>query len=130
MSLHPSSLRIVLLGTVTLAAASSLTAQDLPSPQNPDALLRELDQVTKNSETHEQQRRGETISRIQSAAASPAASVEFYLQALDGTRYLDKHQDFSTGNRKIRTPSGMHHSRMRPNFSCAISCSASSVRKA
>lgn len=87
-------MRIFLLGTIFLAATNILTAQDLPAPQNREALLRELDQITKTAETHEQQRRSEAISRIQSAAASPSTSVELYLQALDGTKYLDKHQDF------------------------------------
>jgi hypothetical protein len=90
--LFPS--RICLLATIFLTTASWLAAQDLPAPQNPAALLRELDQITKNAETHESQRRAEAISRIQSAASSPASSVELYLQALDGTKYLDKHADF------------------------------------
>lgn len=94
MTLPPHSMRIFLLGTVFLATTNILKAQDLPAPQNREALLRELDQITKTAETHEQQRRSEAISRIQSAAASPSASVELYLQALDGTKYLDKHQDF------------------------------------
>ncbi|NBZ95226.1 MAG: hypothetical protein EBR40_02145 [Proteobacteria bacterium] len=87
-------MRIFLLGIVFIATTSVLTAQDLPAPQNSAALLRELDQINKTAETHEQQRRSEAISRIQSAAASPSASVELYLQALAGTKYLDKHQDF------------------------------------
>jgi len=94
MTLPPNPMRIFLLGTVFIATTNILTAQDLPAPQNREALLRELDQITKTAETHEQQRRSEAISRIQSAAASPSASVELYLQALDGTKYLDKHQDF------------------------------------
>lgn len=94
MTLPCLSARSLLLGTVLLATTSALLAQDLPAPQNPDALLRELDQITRSADTREQQRRGEAISRIQSASASPAASVELYLQALDGTKYLDKHQDF------------------------------------
>ena len=87
-------MRIFLLGTVFIATTNILTAQDLPAPQNREALLRELDQITKTAETHEQQRRHEAISRIQSATASPATSLELYLQALDNTKYLDKHQDF------------------------------------
>ena len=94
MTLPHLTSRILLLGIVSLATTTVLTAQDLPSPQNPAALLRELDQISKNSETQEQQRRNEAINRIQSAAASPAASVELYLQALDGTKYLDRHADF------------------------------------
>jgi hypothetical protein len=101
--------RILQLSIVLLSSSLVLTAQDLPAPQNPDSLLRELDQITKNAETHEQQRRNEAISRIQSAASSPTASVELYLQALDGTKYLDKHSDFLDWKQKnqdvIRHPS-------------------------
>lgn len=101
--------RIILLGTVFLTTTRALTAQDLPAPQNPDSLLRELDQITKNAETHEQQRRNEAIIRIQSAASSPTTSVDLYLQALDGTKYLDKHPDFLDWKQKnqdvIRHPS-------------------------
>ena len=101
--------RIILLGTVFLTTTRSLTAQDLPAPQNPDSLLQELDQITKNAETHEQQRRNEAISRIQSAAASPASSVDLYLVALDATKYRDKHQDFIDWKQKnqdtLRHPS-------------------------
>lgn len=56
-----------------------------------------------------QQRRTEAISRIQTAASSPGASLEFYLQALDNTKYLDKHQEFLDWKQKnqdvIRHPS-------------------------
>jgi len=101
--------RLPLCGVLLLTSVVRLTAQDLPAPQNPTALLQELDQITKGAQTHEQQRRSEAISRIQSAAGSPSSSVDLYLAALDATKYRDKHQDFIDWKQKnqdtLRHPS-------------------------
>ena len=101
--------RAILAFTLLITATTGLAAQDLPPPQNPNALLRELEQFIKGAENHEQRRRLEAISRIQSAAQSPAAALELHLQALAGTKYLDKHQDFLDWKQKnqevLRQPS-------------------------
>ncbi len=86
--------RVPLACALLLTATTGLAAQDLPPPQNSEALLSELEQFTKSAENHEQRRRLEAISKIQLAAQSPAAALELHLQALAGTKYLDKHQDF------------------------------------
>lgn len=84
-------LTLALLAGVMLP---SLRCQDLPTPQNPAALLKELDQIANGSQTLEQKRRTDAISRIQSASSSGTSSVELYLNALDATKYADKHQEF------------------------------------
>jgi len=109
MTHSPLSGRITLCASLLLALTARLNAQDLPAPQNPAALLQELDQITKGAQTHEQQRRSEAISRIQSAASSPSSSVDLLLVALDATKYRDKHQDFIDWKQKnqdtLRHPS-------------------------
>jgi hypothetical protein len=100
-----------MLPAAILAALTinSLRCQDLPPPQNPTALLKELDQITKGAESRDQQRRSEATSRIQAAASSPSSALEIYLTALDATKYTDKHQDFLDWKQKnqdaLRHPS-------------------------
>lgn len=89
-------MRLPLLPAVILSAitVTSLQCQDLPPPQNPTALLKELDQIANGSQALGQKRRTEAISRIQAASSSGISSVELYLNALDATKYADKHQEF------------------------------------
>jgi hypothetical protein len=99
--------RLPLCAALLLSTTAGLRAQDLPAPQNPSALLQELDQITKGAETHELQRRNEAISRIQSAAASPSSALDLYLAALEATKYRDKHQDFVDWRQKNQNT--LHH---------------------
>lgn len=104
-------MRSPILPAAILAAMTidSLRCQDLPPPQNPAALLKELDQITKGAQSRDQQRRSEAISRIQAAASSPSSALEIYLTALDATKYADKHPDFLDWKQKnqdaLRHPS-------------------------
>jgi hypothetical protein len=93
MKLPPSAYIVAAL-TVILSPVSRVTAQDAPAPQNKTALLQELDKITSGSETIVRKRRAEAISRVQSASSSGGAAVELYLNALDNTRYREKHQEF------------------------------------
>ena len=93
-SLLPKSLPGSLTGTLFLAISAMAFCQDLPPPQNPDELLRELDKIGKGNESRAQQRRADAISRIQSAAASPGSSLDLYLQALNETKYRNQPQEF------------------------------------
>ena len=89
MRLHLFSAAIL-----TAITTTPLRCQDLPPPQNPTALLKALDQIANGSQALEQKRRTDAISRIQAASSSGISSVEIYLNALDATKYADKHQDF------------------------------------
>ena len=90
----PQSAYIAAALTVILSSVSRVTAQDAPAPQNKTALLQELDKITSGSETIVRKRRAEAISRVQSASSSGGAAVELYLNALDNTKYREKHQEF------------------------------------
>ncbi len=83
--------RLVVACAMILATTARLAAQDLPPPQNTDALLKELEQISSGSQSLSQRRRAEAISRIQSASASGATSVELYVTALDSTKYRENH---------------------------------------
>jgi hypothetical protein len=85
---------------ILLLSATLLSAQDLPPPQNTEALLKELDQITSSSQSLLQRRRVEAISRIQSASISGAASVELYITALENTKYRESHPSFIDWRRK------------------------------
>jgi len=86
--------RLVVACAMILAPTARLAAQDLPPPQNTDALLKELEQISSGSQSLSQRRRAEAISRIQSASASGATSVELYVTALDSTKYRENHLAF------------------------------------
>ena len=86
--------RLVVACAMILATTAHLAAQDLPPPQNTDALLKELEQISSGSQSLSQRRRAEAISRIQSASASGATSVELYVTALDSTKYRENHPAF------------------------------------
>ena len=101
--LHPLAKTLFLL----LISAGCLTAQDLPPPQNTDALLKELEQITSSSQSLSQRRRAEAISRIQSASTSGASAVELYVTALDNTKYRENHPAFIEWRQKNQDD--LHH---------------------
>ena len=91
-----------------LCPAVLLAAQDLPPPQNTEALLRELDKIDSGSQSLSQKRRAEAISRIQSASSSGPTAVELYVTALDNTKYLENHPAFIEWKQKKQDD--LHHS--------------------
>ncbi|MEI6323725.1 MAG: hypothetical protein WCP60_11580 [bacterium] len=74
------------------ATLVSTVAQD--APINTNSILKELDQVDANAKNQVSSRRSASLSKIQSASSSTSSAVELYLQALDATKYGDKHSDF------------------------------------
>lgn len=99
-----SALRLL---SILLLPLTLLTAQDLPSPQNTETLLKELDQISLGTQSLSQKRRAEAISRIQSASSSGASSVEFYITALDNTKYLENHPALIEW--KLKNQEDLHH---------------------
>ncbi|MFZ4387057.1 MAG: hypothetical protein ACOYOI_02705 [Chthoniobacterales bacterium] len=101
--------RLVVACAMILAPTARLAAQDLPPPQNTDALLKELEQISSGSQSLSQKRRIEAVSLIQSASASGPTSVELYVTALDNTKYRENHQGFIDWKQKnqddLRHPS-------------------------
>ena len=69
-------------------------SQDLPAPANPAEILRELDQAASGSTVKDQGRRSAAISRTQASSGSGSAAVEFYVTALENTKYRENHQEF------------------------------------
>lgn len=98
----------LLLLPCLLIQAPRLAAQDLPPAQNADVLLKELEQITSNSQSLTQRRRADAISRIQSASASGASAVELYVTALDNTKYRENHQGLIEWRQKNQD--NLHHS--------------------
>jgi hypothetical protein len=93
---------------ILLLSVTLLTAQDLPPTQNTEALLKELDQISSGSQSLSQKRRAEAISRIQAASASGASSTEFYVTALENTKYRENHPAFIDWRQKNQDVN--HHS--------------------
>lgn len=86
---------LTLLPVVSLQMLSSQgRSQDLPPPNNTNAILRELDQVASGSKNRFLSRLSGAISQIQSASGTGSSALDFYLRALENTKYLEKHQDF------------------------------------
>lgn len=77
---------------VLAATFGSTVAQD--APLNTNSILKELDQVDATAKNQVSSRRSAALSKIQSASSSSSSAVELYLQALDATKYGDKHSDF------------------------------------
>lgn len=82
-----------------LGICFSLRAQDIPLPNKQD-LLKQLDQVATQAQNRDQKRRSAAISEISSQASSGSAAVDFYLRALDSTRYKTNHPAFIDWDRQ------------------------------
>lgn len=74
-------------------------AQDLPPP-NTAVLLKELDQIASGVQNKIQSRRDSALSQIQAASSSGGSAVDFYLHALENTKYRENHQEFVDWRRK------------------------------
>jgi len=79
---------------IAFAISPALQSQDVPAP-DPTAILKALDQITANANSRIQNRRASALSQLQGATTSGPSAVDFYLQALEKTKYLENHDAFT-----------------------------------
>jgi hypothetical protein len=71
----------------------SAVAQDL-TPVDTNSILKELDKVDSGAKTQLTSRRNSAISQVGSASGSGSSALDFYLQALENTKYVSSHTEF------------------------------------
>ena len=82
-----------------LGMSLPLLSQDLPAPDT-QGLLNQLEHVTAENQNTDQRRRAAALSQIKTVASSGSSAIDFYLQALESTKYRSNHQGFVDWDRQ------------------------------
>jgi hypothetical protein len=100
MNFHPPQLQWKAAVLILISSLAVGSAQDLSSSGNTVMLMKELDQITQTSAARVQKRRNDALAQINNASSSGPSALDFYLNALENSKYSEAHPDFIEWKKK------------------------------